>query len=110
MGVTGVGDLCSYSGTGPLTNAYALYSGFFVHKIFKQRGLCPMLCGYYVTATIPIEMKSTKVQTLGELRMTNDALLVALDTLMRFVAWSDKLYSTFLLLWNTCWQHLQFQP
>ena len=41
--------------------------------------------------------------------LVSDALLVALDTLMRFVAWSDKLYSAFLLLWNTCWQHLQFQ-
>ena len=38
--------------------------------------------------------------------LVSDALLVALDTLMRFVAWSDKLYSAFLSLWNTCWQHL----
>ena len=34
--------------------------------------------------------------------LVSDALLVAFNTFMRFVAWSDNLYSAFLLLRNTC--------
>ena len=86
---------------------------FFSHPMIvvnacvsRVTGSLPFSVDAYSGTTV--RMKRTKVQTLGELRMLISclskvcSLVVVLDTLMRFVAWSDKLYSAFLLLWKTC--------